>query len=353
MRRIPELLAFSFMASTAFGCVAASEEPKPETVATTTEALESDAPTLPSEVIEALKRGDVPKELLDKTFTLDHFVKVGSGRKIHVTETFTLRSWLRWPHRAIVMLPGPITPGEFYQIDVDGYRGRDLWAKRGFFAFTGDFEGTGKSTYPIDGRTISIASQVDAFAKVLHYVRATRWTPKVDLLGESWGGGVVAELCADHGHVRSCTLASMLYKTPSSFADMTFRSPGFHAFLDTLPNGYFDTAPWVYAGLLAASTPDVQTWGSINLPGKYQVTPLYDVFDLPFFTPNVARAPGLIVQGELDPNQSIDDSKDLARDYGTKGARLEVIVGAGHIPRIEAPPSNEKFWSTVVGFIDP
>jgi len=109
----------------------------------------------------------------------------------------------------------------------------------------------------------------------------------------------------------------MLYKTPSSFADMTFRSPGFHAFLDSLPDGYFVTVPPVYEGLLARSTPEVQAWGALHLPGTYQVTPLYDVFDLPFFSPSVARAPGLVVQGELDPNQSLDDTLELARDYGS------------------------------------
>ncbi len=335
----------------ATGCAAEAVDAPP--VATSEEALTAGAPSLPAEVAALLRGEALPAGALDKLHTIEHQVPVGPGRKIHLTETFTLRAWLRWPHRALLMLPGPLTPGEFYQIDADGYRGRDLVAARGIFAITADFEGTGKSTFPTDGKTVTLDGQAAAMHRVVEYLRLVRLTPKVDVLGESWGGGVAAELCADRIRVRSCVMASMLYKTASPFADASFRSPAFRAFLDTLPNGYFPTVAPVYAGLLASSPPAVQTWANANLPGTYTTRPLYDVFDLPFFSPGVARAPGLIVQGELDPNQALSDTLELAADYGTSGAALQVIEGGGHIPRIESPPSNTRYWASVLGFLDP
>jgi len=338
------------------GCAAPTGESTEESVRSTSQTLDEEmaaaAPAVPTDVQNALSSSSFSQEALDRLYTLEHYVPVGTDRRIHLTETFTLRSWLRWPHRTVLMLPGPLSTGDFYQIDVDGYRGRDIMARRGFFAVTADFEGTGKSTYPLDGRSVSTTNQTEVMHKVVRYLRLVRLTARVDVLGESWGGGVAAQLCADPERVRSCVLASMLYKTPSSFADMTFRSPEFKAFLDTLPDGYLPTAPPLYAGLLSRSSPDVQTWGYAHLPGVYTTGPLYAVFDLPFFDPTIARAPGLIIQGEFDPNQSLDDTRELARDYGA-GARLAVLAGAGHIPRIEPAPASTGYWSEVVSFVDP
>lgn len=346
-------LTIPFVVSSACVESAGAAESSEQSVEAVRAVDEGGGPALPGEVLAALRTGVAPEGAdLDRVYTLEHDVPVGPGRRIHLTESFTLRSWQRWPHRAMLMLPGPIVSGEFYNIDVDGYRGRDLMAQRGFFAFTADFEGTGRSTFPADGRTPTMDSQVEAFRHVIRYVRLARLVPRVDVLGESWGGGVAAELCSDRGRVRSCVLASMLYRTPSDFANMTFRSPAFRAFLDTLPDGYLPTWPDLYAGLVANSPAAVQAWVFANVPGRYTTVPLYDVFDLPFFDPSLSRAPGLVVQGENDPNQSLDDARELVRDYGG-GARLVVIPGAGHIPRIEAPPHNVQYWEAITDFVDP
>jgi pimeloyl-ACP methyl ester carboxylesterase len=334
----------------------AASEPleKGESVDSTAEELGGLSAALPPDVTRALaSKGPIAASLLNRLFTLEHQVSVGGGRKIHVTETFSLRAWLRFPHRGMLMLPGPLTKGDFFQIDVDGYRGRDIIASRGFFAFTADFEGTGLSTFPADGRSPSQDREVQAMKSVIAQLDAIRLIPKMDVLGESWGGGVAAELCADRAHVKSCTLASMLYKTPSDFANMTFRSPAFRAFLDTLPDGYFPTTPEVYFPITGNSPPAVQAWTAANEPGRYTTVPLYEVFDLPFFDPTIARVPGRIIQGEFDPNQSLDDVRELARDYDRHGAQLVVISGGTHIPRIEPAPRSTQYWNAVTEFVDP
>jgi len=325
-----------------------------EAVDTPAQRSKASSAALPAEVTRALASNDpIPAHLLDTLYTVEHQIPVGDGRQIHVTETFSLAAQQRHPHRGILMLPGPLTKGDFYNIDVDGYRGRDIMAERGFFAFTADFEGTGLSTFPADGRSPSKDLQVEAMGIVLRELKDLRDIPHLDVLGESWAGGVAAELCADRGRVRSCTLASMIYRTASDFANATFRSPGFHAFLDSLPDGYFPTSPDTYFPVVGNSPPDVQAWTMANEPGSYTTVPLYDVFNLPFFDPTVARVPGRIIQGELDPNQSLDDTQELARDYGQEGAELVVISGSTHVPRVEAPPHNDQYWDAVIQFVDP
>jgi len=123
--------------------------------------------------------------------------------------------------------------------------------------------------------------------------------------------------------------------------------------LDSLPDGYSPTSPDVYAPIVGSSPPDVQAWTAANEPGTYTTVPLYDVFTLPFFDPTIARVPGRIIQGELDPNQSLDDTRELASDYGSAGAELVVISGGAHVPRIEASPHNTQYWDAVIQFVDP
>jgi pimeloyl-ACP methyl ester carboxylesterase len=345
------VVGFAWAVLLGVGCVAAPDST--DNVGSTggTGEFGSD---LPAEVTSALSSGaPLSTHLLDRLFTIEHNVPVGSDAQVHVTETFTLRAWLRFPHRGLLMLPGPLVKGDFYNIDVDGYRGRDLIAQRGFFALTVDFIGTGGSTFPVQGRDATQDVQIAAMRAVINRFAATRLIPKMDVLGESWGGGVGAEICADRTRVKSCIMASMLYKTPSDFANQTFRSPAFRAFLDSLTDGYLTTFPDIYFPIIANSPPDVVAWTHANQPGRYTIVPLLDVFDLPFFDPTIARVPGRIIQGEFDPNQSLDDTRELARDYDRRGAELVVIPGAGHIPRVEAAPKSDLYWNAVVGFIDP
>lgn len=312
--------------------------------------LAASEPALPAQVEAALLESEPRAPLADRLFTIDHYVPLERDRWIHLRETFTLRAWFRRDRRAVLMLPGPLVTGDFFEIPVDGYRGRSIVAREDAFAFTADFEGTGESSQPADGRDATQESQVDAMRRVVRYIRLIRFVRRVDVLGESWGGGVAAEVCSNPHHVRSCVLGSMLYETPSDFANATFRSPGFRAFVESMPDGYLPTDATTYAGLTAAMPPDVGAWTEANMPGRYSVVPLLDVFDLPFFDASAGRVPALLVQGELDPNQSLADSMDLVAAYGAS-MELRVIEGAGHIPRTEPAPANDQYWDAVLDFL--
>jgi pimeloyl-ACP methyl ester carboxylesterase len=288
----------------------------------------------------------------EPTYRTEHFVQLGAGRSMHVTETFSARSFERQGHpRAMVMLPGPLTDGEFFNIEVPGYDAGVIMARHGFFAYAVDFEGTGLSSYPAQGTSATLSSQVDAVKQVVDYVQDLRGVRRVDMLGESWGGGVAAEVCADKHSVRSCILASMIYKTPSAVAAAEFQSPAWLAFLQSLPNAYLPTSPTIYQVLVPDSIPAVQQWTFSMLPGLYSAEPLFEFFDLPFFDPTVARVPGLIIQGEDDPQSVPSDTVQLATDYGEHGAALVTIAGGGHVPRIE-PVHNDEYWNAVTSFVD-
>lgn len=291
-------------------------------------------------------------------FTLTHSIRVGERGRVVVRESFTIKSLLRWPHRAIVFLNGTPTTGELYNIPIDGYRGRELLARRGFFAFTLDFEGSGESTYPEDGFALTFDAHTAAMREVVDYIRWHRLVPRVDVLGEAEGGGVAAQLCADDVRIRSCTLSSMLYKTPTDAFDAFFQSPEFRAMVFGAPQGYLDIPPELYFNVLAAAPPDVAAWALASQPGRYSMGLIAEeLAGLPAYDPTGARVPGLIIRGELDQNAPASDTFELAQDYGAVGgaapATIVSIPGAMMQPRLEAPPHNEQFWDAVIAFIDP
>jgi len=312
-----------------------------------TEALAQPSATV---VQEGLPPGQV--------LTLTHRFRIANDRRVAVRESFTVASWQRSPRRAILLLNGTPTTGDFYNIPIDGYRGRELLAQRGFFAYTVDFEGSGASTFPNDGFSLTFDVQTDSMRQVVDAIRRMRHVPVVDLLGEAEGGGVAAQLCADAERIRSCTLSAMLYKTATDAFRAFFLSQAFHDLIFGAPNGYLDIGPELYFNVLAAAPPEVAAWVLANQPGRYSMGLVAESLaeGLSGYDPTRARVPGLIIRGDFDQNAPASDTLMLAADYGLLGgagpARIVTIPGALMIPRIEAPPNNERFWQAVLDFVD-
>jgi pimeloyl-ACP methyl ester carboxylesterase len=328
-------------------------------------AVEAAAPDLGTEHTTSRDcGGGLGDDLLDKVQTLDHFVTVSHGVRVHLRESFTLRSVLRFPHRAILMQSGAIANGASFNADafnVDGetgYDARDMFARRGFFAMSVDPEGVGESTAPTSGFDVTYARDLADMTAVVQYVRLTRGVSRVDLLGESDGGGVFSELCARDDLTRSCTMSTMLYQSGTDFFNETFGSPGFQQFILSLPNGYFDTVADNYDILLAGSDPAVSAWYQSTQPGAYAMGTTVANFSLPSYDPTRARVPGLVIRGEDDQNFPLSDTQALAAAYGSAGgvsggAELVVIPGALQIPRLEPSPHHDEYWDAVVAFVDP
>ena len=294
----------------------------------------------------------------DQVITLTHRIKVGNDRQVAVRESFTLQSWQRSPRRAILFLNGTPTTGDFYNIPIDGYQGRELLAQRGFFAFTADFEGSGDSTSPEDGFSLTFDAQAESMRQVVDYIRTTRSVPLVDLLGEAEGGGVASQLCVDDTRIRSCTLSSMLYKTGTDFFNSFFLSAQFQALIFGAPQGYLYIPPDLYFNVLAAAPPEVAAWVRANQPGRYSMGLVAEsLIEMPSgYDPTLARVPALIIRGEFDQNAPASDTQVLAAAYGSRSgagpAAVVTIAGALMLPRIEAPPHNKSFWDAVIDFVD-
>jgi alpha-beta hydrolase superfamily lysophospholipase len=319
--------------------------------------VESDAP--PDGLAERLAdlRGCSARDL-DHVYTLHHHVRVGRGRSVHVTERFTLRAFLRRERRGALLLPGPLSLGSFFEIDVDGYRFQSDLAREGLFTFAPDYEGTGESSQPDDGLSADHAFLVDEEEVVLRAMRNLRHIGRMDIVGESTGGAIAAELCADSARVRSCTLSSMSYVEITPFAQAVFLDPGFIAFLSSQPNGYLDAAPPFYFNIVAGTTPDVSAAILATQPGIYAVAPLLSPTTLPWFDPTHARVPALIVMGTLDNIAEQIDADLLADAWGSARRRrppatIVRLEGAGHLPRIEPEPTRSAYYDAVVAFLDP
>lgn len=301
---------------------------------------------------ETLEDQSVPlKNLLDRVHTLEHRVPIGGGRELFVTETFTLRSWLRWPHRAVLFLPGSAFRGNHFSIPVQGYDGTAMAARRGMFAFTVDYLGVGESFRPADGRDADFEANLEALETLLRYIRFFRAVPKVDLVGEGYGGSLATQLAADARRVRSVVMSAMLYDV---LIGGPLTDPAFVAFLESSPDGYF-FAPPEGSLIFMAGAPQEAIDYVLATQGGFYPTPnfLVAAYDLPFFDPGVARAPGLILFGPNDIVTGPTGVDNLAADYGTSGATLLVNPEAGHAPRIEPPAIADWFWSELFAFIDP
>jgi pimeloyl-ACP methyl ester carboxylesterase len=322
-------------------------------------ALVADAPPLPDEVADVLQKSNaIPDHVLDRVYRLEHRVPVGPGRKIAVTETFTLRSWLRWPHRAMMMVPSQGSNRSAYNVPIEGYDGGAIMAREGFFAFTVDPPGTGDSYYPDHGLTVTYEYETEVLSHVAQYIRLTRAVPRIDAFGEEIGGGVASHLCADQTRFRSCVMVSMLYKTGSEFFNQI--APFFEAFLLSSPDGYFISFPESYFNVLLGASPDVSEWYLSTQLGRYAAGTFKQDFDRmfsggPSYNPTHAAVPGLIIRGEFDPNNYIEDIQELASDYGSVGgggpAEIAVIPGGTHIVRLDAAPIGPQVWDLTKEFV--
>lgn len=333
-------------------------------------AVAQQASVVPPDVVWALLHlGSLTAADLDQVRHFEHRVNVGGGKQIGMTETYTLRSWLHLPHRAVLMIPAQGSKRSVYNAPFPGYDGGAILAGEGFFTFTADPQGTGDSFQPADGFTVTYASETSDYLKAVDYVRLTRLVGRVDVMGEEIGGGVAMQMAADSTRVRSCVAASMIWRTGSDFFNAAFNSPEFKGAVFGAPDHYFQTFPELYFNVLAGAAPDMAAWFTSTQVGRYAAGTYKEDFDRlfaggAFYDPTKAEVPGLLIRGENDPNNPLSDVVALANAYGsnpahgwghhtTGPAEIAVIEGGSHIVRVDAPPIGTQFWDIVLEFLDP
>ena len=283
---------------------------------------------------------------LDTVFHLEHDVPIGDGLTLRVHEAFTLGAWLRWPHRA-VLVSSSFT-GASWRAPIEGYNGHEILARQGLFTFTVDLLGTGGSSKPESGFDADFEAQVAALEKVLRYIRFFRAVPEVDLLGDGYGSAISNLLAADTWRVRSCVMTSNLYveQVGGPAAD-----PAFQEMVRGDEDGYIYIPRDVFGVFVQGSPPEFQAYFAETQEGNLPAPSFMVAFDLPFFDPGVARVPGKIIQGEHDIVAGPNDPYLLAAAYGTDGADVVIIEGAGRAPRLETPERAARFWQEVIDYL--
>ena len=63
---------------------------------------------------------DQLRQLCDQEFEFEHQVDVGNGVRLHVIERFSGRAAVRFPRRAMLMIPPTLATNEVYSADVEG-----------------------------------------------------------------------------------------------------------------------------------------------------------------------------------------------------------------------------------------
>ncbi len=291
------------------------------------------------------------EKVLDTVITLEHNIPLGAGRKLRVQEQFTLRSWLRWPHRGILMMGSSAFNRKTFSIPAKGYNATEMFAKRGFFVFTVDYIGIGESFKPEHGNDANRDVIIPALRKVIRYIRFFRLISKVDILAEGYGSTMAPDLAADAHRVRSLLMSSTIYLLVGPNGPGT--NPGFAEFVLSDQDGYIPIPGEAYLPFLTGAPQGVIDFHFEEQAGEYPA-PLFGVDAVfPIFDPGVARVPGLIIYGLLDTQADPQDPFLLAEDYGTDGAELILLEGAGHAPRVESPEVASRFWAEVLAFFDP
>ncbi len=299
---------------------------------------------LPDPFAALAESSSLPQEALDTVLTLAHDVPIEDGVTLRVHESFTVRSWLRRPKRAVLFLTTTAVTANLWRIPVEGYDGPAMAARKGFFAFTVDYVGVGDNYRPgLDALDSTFERNLEALKKVVRYIRHFRAVPKVDLVGESWGGAHATQLAADSERIRSCVMSSMAYKATNPM----FLSPQFAAMLESLPDNYLPSDPRMIVQMTAGAPDTVKDYIRQTQTGMRLTTQLWQFQKgLPHFDPSVARVPGLVISG---PPEAADHQA-LAADYGD--AEFFEIGGAAHAPRLESPETVTAFWKKVFGFLE-
>lgn len=305
------------------------------------------------ELWEQLADEAVPLEkTLDRVHKVEYFFPYAPGKRIFVTEFFTIRTILRTPARAAIFLTGPEFRGNFWSIPVDGYNGPEIAAKRGFFAFTMDIIGIGKSYLPEDGSKINYLTQVPSVRKLIDFIRHTHQVHRVDLVGEGFGAEIAAQLADEPWRVRSVVMSVLTYKNLSPEI-LPFFSAELEAFLRGQPNGYYEF-PFFELTLEFSPNEMLRDYVLETQSGLVPTGPSLQYWDfgLPTIDAAAASVPGLVIASEFDPFPAPGDMAELADDWGG-GGTLVVIGGAHHVPRIESEEIAAKYFEALFDFIDP
>jgi pimeloyl-ACP methyl ester carboxylesterase len=344
---IKRIAAFATASLLTLGCAGATDDEQEtgdvaeDLIATQTQALNGST-------------GAALQQLCERIFEVDHFINVGDGATLHVRESFSGRSLLRFPRRSMLMITPTLVTNELYDADVtpdDTYNAMARAAHQGYFAFAPSYEGYELSSQPAEGKSVTAERSLGQMSNLVKWIRKNRLVKEVDLYGMSLGaslanvlGGVMSP--GNPEHIDRVVVAANVYKSFTPEVSAIF-SPEFKAFLQSIPGGYFTTDASFYFPVVALADPAAFNWVMANAPGTYSLGPTLEAFDLPIFEASYGRAPLLQAWGTFDPLTPESDVIQFQTEYGGP-ASLLTIEGGGHSPFLEA--GKEQFWAAAFAF---
>ncbi len=291
---------------------------------------------------------EAPKEIHKEEL----FFPYAPGKRIFVTEFSTARSRTRQPVRAAIFLPAAEYLGETWDVPVEGFSAPAMAAEHGFFGYTVDYVGMGKSYRPEDGSKVNYRANADAVRGLVDHIRGSRQVDRVDLIGEGHGGEVAAYLAGDPERIRSVVMSTVFYKQLNpDFADQFF-SPQFKAFLRSHENGYFVPN---FVPLTLRWTQDQEVRDFFHATQKDLEVPTglflqYFSLGLPIINAGAAKVPALIITPEFNQFADVEDMSNLKSDWGSD-ATLAVIEGGHHTSRLEKSEVVDKYFRALFGFL--
>ena len=305
--------------------------------------------------LEALEGDSQPiQRKLGRVFKVNRFFSYEPGKRLYVTEYFTLETLRRRPARAAIFLTGPEFRGSFWDIPVDGYSAPVMAAKRGFYAYTLDYVGVGRSHLPENGSQINYLTNVTPVRRFVDRVRLTRGVALVDLVGEHYGGEIAAAVAQEiPDSIRSVVMSTMNYEAISEEVIDNFLTPELEAFLRSDPDGYWEPELLPFT-LFFSDNEQLREYVFATQTGTYPTGSFLQFFDLglPVLEPAAQQVPLLLFAGELDGFLVPGDMENLAAEWGG-GATLVVIPGAHKAPRIETAEIAGMYFQEVFDFLDP
>ncbi|MEM6290362.1 MAG: hypothetical protein AAGA54_03825 [Myxococcota bacterium] len=292
-------------------------------------------------------------------WTLEHDVELADGAVLHVTERFGPAAALRWPRRAVVMLPGTLVTGGMYDLDVDPQtrlNALDEVADAGYFAYAVTYEGYPGSSLPEDGSTVDVERSLAQVGEIVERIRHARHVPRVDLFGTSFGASLAVGLAGSQSpipthHIGRIVVQAMVHESVTPLFESVFFSPEVLALFESAPDGYVQTDPAVYGLILAGADPLAAEAGFASFPNVYATGPTLEGFSLPVVNAEAGVRPVLQFWGDADPITPFEDVQAFAADYGGPH-ELRILPGAGHAPYIGDEATVEAVYAEMFEFLN-
>jgi len=262
--------------------------------------------------------------------------------------------------KAVLFIHGASFPSEL----AAGFRmSENSWmddlAEAGYDVYALDFLGYGKSDrygFMLDnpksnetrGLGIEVTNDIDI---AVNYILKKTRSPKIDLIGHSWGGTVAGHYSTIFPQkVNKLVLfAPFVQRTErvdwdkprDLFKDLT-PDRRVQQFLNSLPKGQKNTLEkevmikWKDEWLASDSSSQNRTPSSVRFPSAWQV----DLFDCwsgnCFFTPSKVVVPTLVIRGEWDTVLSFDDADWLFKELANAASKKYVVIDKStHVTHLE------------------